>query len=113
MAIGIKQAKREGRLYTCLAFCKDKAFQAEEEYRVAFYNPGGPIYFRTRNNLVIPYVKLNIGGELQDLISDIYIGPGLDQLTAYSGVEKLLEVKGFPKERIKGIIKFSDVPYRS
>ncbi len=107
-------------LIACLL--KDPHFEEEEEWRLIY----APLVFikndklkkdeltinyRTNNKVIIPYVKMNITNENSNLIpvNEIIFGPRSDETKARTGLEILLEDKGYPDDTISKIHK-SGIP---
>jgi hypothetical protein len=84
-----------GTLERSAAIMKDYAFREESETRIFIsnYNVRNElIRFRPRNNLVIPYIDLNLEPLWQSTINDIVIGPGPDPETRRQNIDHFLEL---------------------
>jgi hypothetical protein len=81
---------------------KDAAFREENELRlnVADYyveTNGLPVKFRVRNNLVVPYLELDLADNWPALIREIIIGPGPDPELRYKNIMHFLNMLGLNK----------------
>jgi hypothetical protein len=111
------------RLYRRLIFYKNPAFVDEREVRLVYVEDPGlfqrlgqataPKHFRTKGNLVIPYVRttdLNRGKDKIPLpIEKIIIGPQPNGNLLQSGVRELLNSYGYNSVDVSR----SEIPYRS
>jgi hypothetical protein len=102
---------------------KDKAFDVENEWRIVVrprelykqgQDDGGktpvPIYFRTRNGVVVPYVKIlpTKGHHTHLPIVSVRTGPTLDKNNAALSVSMLMQNSGYTGIAVTG----SDITVR-
>jgi hypothetical protein len=101
---------------------KNEAFKVEKEWRVVVRqreltkqgtDDGGktplPLYFRTSQGMVVPYVKLIPTDPAKKLpIACVRTGPTLDKTIAAMGIYMMLEKNGFPHLPVRG----SDISVR-
>ncbi|MGC2779510.1 MAG: DUF2971 domain-containing protein [Bradyrhizobium sp.] len=99
-------------------FLKHFGFHEEREYRIAIScvrenklpkdakSPAKPVDFRTRNSLIIPFIRL-FGDGAKLPIKSIIVGPHVHQNLQKDAVERLLEQK-----RIAARVRLSSIPFR-
>jgi hypothetical protein len=104
---------------TTAPFLKDENFEEENEYRivaVCFRSPAvntdekrsiKPINFRSRNNMITPFVKLFSDLNHSLPIKAIIIGPHQQQQRQLDAVEMIAEAHGMKFE-----IRLSSIPFR-
>jgi hypothetical protein len=110
-----------GTLYSHIAFFKDEAFADEREYRLVYIeNPElfekigiarAPKHFRSRGNILIPYVKSSdLVEELPAKLplEEVIIGPQENVTLVERSVSEFLEAHGYNEVRVRR----SRVPYR-
>lgn len=105
------------RYLSVAPFLKHSGFAEEREYRLAVacvqqnrlpseaQLPAKPIEFRTKNNLLVPYVRMFDGSTLP--IKSIIVGPHANQELQKESVERLLQLKGLSSE-----VRLSEIPFR-
>lgn len=109
------------RLYRRLIFLKNPAFADEREVRLVYIEnpdlfrrvgrPVAPKRFRTRGNLVIPYVRTaDLAREPVDHlpIREIVVGPQPNSDLVESGIRQLLAARGYASVTVRS----SSIPYR-
>lgn len=100
----------------CLPIIKNKGFHEEKEIRYIWRDNGSrKIYFRERNNILLPYLRCMIRDlncrELQELpIEDIVIGPQENLDTVFESIKCFLLFNGY--EYLIPKLRISSIPYR-
>lgn len=84
---------------------KHISFADEAEWRSVFYTPKAETRFRVKGSRIIPYIKIPI---TEFEISQITIGPGIDQDTTSRSIKALLQDSSLSNIEIVQ----SDSPYR-
>jgi Protein of unknown function (DUF2971) len=100
------------KLMRQLVFCKHPGFKQEKEFRILIYNQiENQVEHRLRRGVFVPYVKVELGDSINDLIKEVYLGPNLDINSASVGLSSFFRTKGFFDG--PGIIKPSGIPYKT
>lgn len=99
-----------------LPIFKNDGFEEEKEVRYIWRDDGSrKIYFREKNGIIIPYIRCMIRDcDCKDLeifpISDIVIGPQVNQKEVINGVKMFLKHNGY--EYLVDKVRPSEIPYR-
>jgi hypothetical protein len=77
------------------ALIKDVAFREESELRLVVPNfnvksGGYKIMFRARNNLIVPYIEIDLSTSWNTSVTEIVIGPGPDRDVRQKNIEHFL-----------------------
>lgn len=95
------------RVSLCSVNLKHKAFQEENEWRIALFNvPSNSIRFRSRKSMIIPYVPFDLGKGSPEwpLIRRVIVGPNPHQTETVAAIKKRLDVRV--------VVERSSVPFR-
>lgn len=105
-----KPIKTERLLLSLAPRFKHKSFEDEREWRLIITNPTkkAKIEYRTKDNVIVPYIKLNMASGLP--ISKVRIGPGKDMKITLQSVELFL--KSFERYQEVPVVE-SAVPFRT
>jgi hypothetical protein len=100
-------------------FLKNYGFHEEREYRIAVAcvqrkkipkeakEPAKPVEFRTRGNLIVPYIRLFDGSKTELPVKAIIVGPHPYQELQKEAILRLLEDKG-----VDASVRLSGIPFR-
>jgi hypothetical protein len=92
------------------ALIKDPAFREESESRVVvpdFARSDYELRYRMRNNLIVPYIEIDVSPIWDNVVADIIIGPGPDRETRIKNVEHFLRLI-----KLDARVKFSRCQFR-
>jgi hypothetical protein len=107
--LGPEEIKEDARKLVAklLPRFKHYGFRDEREFRFVLYGADeSDVRFRTKNNIIVPYIALPIGPSLP--IKFITIGPGNDTELTRKSVERYLQSKGYKDIEVHS----SKVPFR-
>jgi hypothetical protein len=93
-----------GALERASAIMKDSAFQEENETRIFVSDwsvKPADIRFRSRNNLIVPYIEVPLAKVWSGAIEEVIVGPGPDPDVRVSNIKHFLEIKGLGNIAVK------------
>ena len=87
---------------------KHKAFAEENEWRLLMQRAAGKLKHRIRGSLLTPYIELELGDALAELLQTIIVGPSNHKEQTAKAIKGMLYQHGLAS----GEVKCSDIPYR-
>lgn len=90
------------------AFFKHQSFREEKEWRTIAIRLGAPLRHRVRGSLLIPYIELNLGEVLPNLLEAVIVGPMNHKEQTAEAIEGLLKENGLSAVKVW----CSKTPYR-
>lgn len=102
-------------IFAYSSFFKHKSFEIENEFRIAFWNPGSPVFYRPYQGAFAPYIKVDLANEQEQLeIESIICGPYIKHDNVLLGLERWLAQAPLSKKLTvaNGDLTQSDIPVR-
>jgi Protein of unknown function (DUF2971) len=95
-------------VYISAAISKHRAFDEEKEWRMLVYSWNQQLRHRTRGPLLVPYIELDFGEALTDLVARVIVGPVPHREQVAVATKGMLEANGFTSTEVR----CSETPYR-
>ena len=76
------------------AFFKHEAFREEKEWRMLVLRSRRSLKHRVRGSLLVPYIEINVGARLADILEAVIVGPISHKEQTAEAIRGLLIDKG-------------------